>query len=44
MDEGPDEDKLKIKKEILIVILVGNCQKDNDTWGGHRYGIKKNNK
>lgn len=43
MEDGPD-DKFKIKKEILIVILMGNCQKDNDTWGGHRYGIKKSNK
>lgn len=31
MEDVPDGDKFKIKKEILIVILVGNFQKDNDT-------------
>lgn len=32
MEDGPDEDKFKIEKEIFIVILVSNCRKNNDAW------------
>lgn len=30
MEDGPDGDKFKIEKEILIVILVGNYHRNND--------------
>lgn len=30
MEDDPDDDKFKIEKEHLIVILVGNCHRNSD--------------
>lgn len=31
MEDGPDDSKFKIEKEMLITILTGNCHKNSDT-------------